>query len=107
MRTPSDPQRLLVAGDVHGNAGWLDVLCRQAAQLGGEAVRADVDEDDERWSDAPPTWLVDARRVVGNPVNHLEIASIEVPAKLRSRTSLGREIARDGVVLIGQPLEAL
>jgi predicted phosphodiesterase len=38
MRTPSDPQRLLVAGDVHGNAGWLDVLCRQAAQVGCDAV---------------------------------------------------------------------
>lgn len=69
--------------------------------------RADVDEDDEGWGDALADWLVHARGVVGNPVNHLEIASTEVSAKLRSRKPLWRDIARDGVVLIGQPLEAL
>lgn len=69
--------------------------------------RAEVDEDDERWSDALATWLADARRAVGNPVHHLEIASTEVAAKLRRRKPLWREIARDGIVLVGQPIEAL
>ncbi len=69
--------------------------------------RADVDENDERWGDALADWLVDARRVVGNPVNHLEIAATEVPARLRSRKPLWRDIVRDGVVLIGHPLETL
>jgi hypothetical protein len=38
MRTPSDPQRLLVAGDVHGDAAWFGALCRRAADLGCDAV---------------------------------------------------------------------
>lgn len=42
-----------------------------------------------------------------NPVNHLALSSTDVPAKLRSRKSLWREIAQDGVLLIGQPLESL
>ena len=34
----SDPKRLLVAGDVHGDAAWFDALCGRAAEHGCEAV---------------------------------------------------------------------
>jgi predicted nucleotidyltransferase len=66
--------------------------------------RADVDEDDERWALSLGEWLVEARRVMGNPVNHLEVSSEELPAKLRSRKPLWQDIRRDGLLLIGRPL---
>jgi predicted nucleotidyltransferase len=66
--------------------------------------RADVDEDDERWAASLDEWLLEARRVTGNPVNHLEVTSDELPAKLRSRKPLWRDIRRDGLLLIGRPL---
>ncbi len=69
--------------------------------------RADVDEDSERWNESLSAWLVEARRVTGNPVNHLEVSAAELPARLRGRKPLWRDILRDGVVLIGQPLESL
>ena len=62
--------------------------------------RIDVDEDDERWGDALSNWLVDARRVVGNSVNHIEIAEPALPRLCRGR--LGREIVRDAIVLLGR-----
>lgn len=38
MTRSSEPRRLLVAGDVHGDAAWFDVLCRRAQDLGCDAV---------------------------------------------------------------------
>lgn len=69
--------------------------------------RADVDEDDGRWSASLGEWLLDARRVAGNAVNHLEVSAAEVSARLRSRKPLWRDIRRDGVVLLGKPLAHL
>lgn len=37
VRAP-EPRRLLVAGDVHGDAAWFDALCRRAAKHGCDAV---------------------------------------------------------------------
>lgn len=68
---------------------------------------ADVDEDDERWSASLDAWVLGARRVVGNAVNHLEVSAAEVPARFRSRKPLWRAIQRDGAVLLGKPLAQL
>jgi hypothetical protein len=38
MTRSSEPRRLLVAGDVHGDAAWFDALCRRAQDLGCDAV---------------------------------------------------------------------
>lgn len=67
--------------------------------------RADVDEDDERWNGSLGVW-VEARRVTGNPVNCLEVSDAEVAGRLRSRKPLWRDIQRDGVLLVGKPLES-
>jgi len=69
--------------------------------------RADVEEDDERWSESLGEWLVEAQRVAGNVVNHLEVSHAEVPTRLRSRKPLWRDIQRDGVLLAGKPLRSL
>lgn len=69
--------------------------------------RADVDEDDERWSRTLGDWLIEARRATGNHVNHLEVSAAEVPSRLRSRKPLWRAIQRDGVLLAGESLQSL
>ncbi len=51
--------------------------------------RADVDEDDDRWNRNLGSRLVEARRVTGNPVNHLEVSADEVPARLRDASRSG------------------
>lgn len=66
--------------------------------------RADVDEDDERWAASLDEWLLEARRVTGNPVNHLEMSSEDLPAKLRSHKPLWQDIRRDGLLLMGRPI---
>lgn len=38
MDTSTEPSRLLVAGDVHGNLAWMRTLCDLAAQHGCDAV---------------------------------------------------------------------
>jgi hypothetical protein len=38
MNAPSEPRRLLVAGDVHGNVGWFRRVCDLAAQHDCDAV---------------------------------------------------------------------
>ena len=68
--------------------------------------RADVDEDDERWNESLGEWLIEAGRVTGNSVNHLEVSSAELPAKMRSRRPLWRDVLRDGVLLCGSPLQS-
>jgi predicted nucleotidyltransferase len=69
--------------------------------------RADIDEDDERWNESLGEWLIEAHRVAGNVVNHIEITSTELPAKLRSRAPLWRDVRRDGLVIAGAALESL
>jgi predicted nucleotidyltransferase len=69
--------------------------------------RSDVGEDDERWNRTLGDWLVDARRVVGNPVNHIEVSAADVPPRMRSRKPLWRDIERDAVLLLGDPLNGL
>ncbi len=69
--------------------------------------RADVDEDDEGWNGSLGAWLVEAQRVAGNTVNHLELGAAETSPRLRSRRPLWRDIQRDGVLVLGKSLEQL
>ncbi len=77
----------------------LDVLAVRPAGLPG---------DHDRWTDSLGVWTDTARRLVGNPVNLIEVAAEELPDLLRRRPpSLWSDIASDGVVLLGSPLQAL
>jgi predicted nucleotidyltransferase len=72
------------------------------------AVRPpDTAEDDTGWADSLGAWVDRASRVVGNPVNLLTVGEAEVAALLGRRRSVWREIAENGVVLIGARLEAV
>jgi hypothetical protein len=53
-------------------------------------------------------WTDSALRKAGNPVNLVEIAAEEAPGLLRRQgPSLWREIAAEGVVLLGASLTEL
>jgi predicted nucleotidyltransferase len=56
--------------------------------------------DDEGWTDALSRWHESARRVVGNPVNLLELP-YEGIRIAKQNDALWRSIEHDGVVLIG------
>jgi len=72
------------------------------------AVRSNhVDADDNEWIDSLGRWEVDARKIVGNPVNMMVVSFDEVPALLRRRSGPWQAIAREGIPLLGSPLSAL
>jgi predicted nucleotidyltransferase len=72
------------------------------------AVRSNhVDADDNEWIDSLGRWEVDARKIVGNPVNMMVVSFDEVPALLRRRSGPWRTIAREGIPLLGSPLSEL
>ena len=72
------------------------------------AVRSsEVAADDNEWIDSLGRWEVDARKIVGNPVNMMVVAFDEVPALLRRRSGPWQTIAREGIPLLGSPLSAL
>lgn len=65
-------------------------------------------DDDDGWTDALWVWISAATRAVGNPVNVIEAAAEEIPGLLRRRgPSVWTDIVRDGIVLVGSPLEEL
>lgn len=65
-------------------------------------------DDDDEWTDALWAWASAARKAAGNPVNVIEAAAEEIPGLLRRRgPSVWTDIVRDGVVLVGSPLEEL
>ena len=71
-------------------------------------VRPDeLDEDDTTWTGSIDGWRDHVRAVTGNAVEILEIKRHEASAKLGSRSTLWRDVARDGVVLHGLPLDEL
>ncbi len=64
--------------------------------------------DDDGWTDSLGAWSDRARRVVGNPVNLIEVSADELPTLLgRPAPSLWSEIATDGVVLLGAPINTV
>ena len=87
-------------------------LARSEADAGSDidvlvVRRADVDGDNEHWNESLDDWLLEARRIAGNRVNHLEVSLADVRTRVRSRKPLWRDIVRDGVVIIGQTIESL
>ena len=73
------------------------------------AVRpAGLSSNDDGWTDSLGAWADRARRIVGNPVNLLEISAEELPELLgRPAPSLWSEIATEGVLLLGAPVDTL
>ncbi len=97
------PASLVVFGSfARGQAGPasdLDVLVVRAAGVSG---------DDDGWTDSLGAWSDRARRIVGNPINLVE-ASVDELLELLGRPapSLWSEIASDGVVLLGAPINTV
>ncbi len=64
--------------------------------------------DDDEWTDALWAWTSAAASAVGNSVNVIEAAAEEIPGLLqRPGPSVWTEIVRDGILLVGSPLEQL
>ena len=68
---------------------------------------ADVDEDDEGWTDSLEGWRGDIRRLTGNAVEVLEVSTAEAAAKVAGRSQLWADIRRDGRVVHGLGLDEL
>jgi len=66
-----------------------------------------VDEDDPEWRAAIGEWVEGVRRLTGNRVELLEVASEEASAKLRSKKQLWSDIRREGIVVHGRTVEDL
>jgi len=68
---------------------------------------AEMAADDDAWTDSLGTWQDAARRVVGNPLNLIEVGAEEM-ASLQSRPgSVWQDVARDGILLVGMPVAEL
>jgi DNA-binding MarR family transcriptional regulator len=67
----------------------------------------DVDEDDDAWATAIERWRGDAQAITGNRVEILDVARHQAGTKLAGRTSLWRDVVRDGVVVHGLTIEQL
>lgn len=82
-----------------GSGSDVDVLAVRPAGLA---------HDDDGWTDSLGAWADRARRIVGNPINLVEVSAEEVPELLRRPApSLWSEIATDGVLLLGAPVDTL
>lgn len=68
---------------------------------------AEVDVDDEEWSQAIERWRVVVGRVAGNTVEVLDIGVGAVATKMSRGTQLWRDIQRDGEVVFGERLDLL
>jgi len=99
--TPA-PASLLVFGSfARGQAraaSDLDVLAVQSHQLRWE---------DDTWTESLWGWVRLARRLVGNPVELVEVSLEEVPELLARSGSVWQAIATEGMVLAGRPLPEL
>ncbi len=97
------PASLIVFGSfARGQAGAasdLDILVVRPAGVSG---------DDDGWTGSLGAWSDRARRVVGNPVNMIEVSAAELPELLgRPAPSLWSEIVTDGVLLHGAPINTV
>ena len=87
-------------------------LARNEARLDSDldvvVVRPDhVDQDDEQWGTGMEQWRDHARAVTGNPIEVIDVGLTEARRRLATRSSLWRDIARDGIVVHGPPLTEL
>ncbi len=99
---PSPPASAIVFGS----------FARRQARADGDidvvVVRpADMDVDDEAWTESLEAWRTDIRRLTGNRVEVLEVGADEAAKKAVGRSRLWAEIRRDGRVVHGLGLEAL
>lgn len=97
------PTSLIVFGSfARGRAGAasdLDALVVRPAGLPG---------DDNEWTDSLGTWTDRARRIIGNPINLVEVSADELPELLsRPEPSLWSDIATEGVLLLGTPIDTI
>ncbi len=70
--------------------------------------RRPVPSDDDRWTESLGAWSDQARRMAGNPVNLVEVSADELPDLLaRPVPSLWTEIASEGVLLLGPPIDTV
>ena len=87
-RVEPAPVSLIVFGSfARGEADTesdLDILAVRSSQVAA---------DDNEWIDSLGKWEVDARKIVGNPVNMMVVSFDEVPALLRRRSGPWRAIA--------------
>ncbi|MFT7610593.1 MAG: putative nucleotidyltransferase [Candidatus Aldehydirespiratoraceae bacterium] len=71
-------------------------------------IRPDgVDEDDDTWATGVEQWRQHVRKITGNPVEVIEADGAEAARKLSSKSPLWRDIAREGVVVLGATIEKL
>ena len=68
---------------------------------------AGVSSDDPAWEQAIDWWRSQVRVLTGNQVEVLELGADELPARLRGRQPLWRDIRRDGIVVFGLSLAEL
>jgi hypothetical protein len=99
---PAPPLSVIVFGSfARGQAGTdsdLDVVI----------VRSDdIHEDDDTWSVSIEEWRTQARAIAGNPVEILETSRAEAAARLAGKSTLWRDVARDGVVVHGLSIDDL
>jgi predicted nucleotidyltransferase len=101
MIRPEPASLILFGSFVHGEA-------RASSDLDVLAVRAShVFEDDQKWLDGLGQWSDLATRVIGNPVSVLTVGQDDLPGLLKRKQSVWREIAMDGLVLLGPGLADL
>jgi predicted nucleotidyltransferase len=77
------------------------------SDLDAVVVRPHGVSDDDRWAQAVEDWRQFARRLTGNRVEVVDTAEDDIGRLLRSRKPLWIDIARDGVVVHGAPLNEL
>ncbi len=82
---------------------------RAGSDLDVLAVRpAGPPGDGNGWTDSLGAWTDRARRIVGNPINLVEVSADELPELLsRPAPSLWSEIAAEGVLLLGAPIDTV
>jgi len=68
---------------------------------------ADIDEDDDAWTDSLEVWRSDVRRLTGNPVEMIEVSTDEAAAKAAGRSQLWADVRRDGRVVHGLGVDGL
>jgi predicted nucleotidyltransferase len=99
---PTPPASVIVFGSFARDEATAD------SDLDIVVVRPDeLDEEDATWTVSIGDWRDHVRATAGNAVEILEVSRIEVAAKLGTRSTLWRELARDGAVVHGLSLDEL
>ncbi len=68
---------------------------------------AGVDEDDEQWLRTTDRWRATVGRMSGNVVEVLEADAADIETKLAGKSSLWRDVRRDGIVVFGSTIDEL